>query len=138
VVERTINYIAEGVDDDGELVRCDCHSENGAKMFVDGLRFWVIKDLAGNVVDSESWYVAERNMWHAEVRFVRTTSDRSGVVGLTSDKNAGPVAAVPELVRACALFLMHDSAGAQAGFGHEEVKAAIVAAMDRAGLINGR
>lgn len=47
-----------------------------------------------------NWYVAERTMWHAEVRFVRTSEDKSGVVGLTSDRDAKLVAAAPELLSA--------------------------------------
>jgi len=47
-----------------------------------------------------TWYVAERTMWHAEVRFVRTSEDKSGVVGLTSDRDAKLVAAAPELLSA--------------------------------------
>lgn len=47
-----------------------------------------------------NWYVAERTMWHAEVRFVRTSEDKSGVVGLTSDRDAKLVAAAPDLLTA--------------------------------------
>ena len=46
------------------------------------------------------WYVAERAMWHCEVRFVRTSEDTSGVVGVTSDGNAKLIAAAPDLLKA--------------------------------------
>lgn len=43
------------------------------------------------------WYTAERSRGNAEVRFVRTDLDKSGVVGLTNDADAPLIAAAPEL-----------------------------------------
>jgi hypothetical protein len=73
-----------------------------------------------------TWYVAERRIWQATVRFVRTTHDTSGVIGVTNDTDAALIAAapdlqealqallaVPEVARACPMVLLKK---AQAAF----------------------
>ena len=47
------------------------------------------------------WYVAERGMWNGDVRFVRTSEDKSGVVGVTNEGSAKLISAAPELLKAC-------------------------------------
>lgn len=44
------------------------------------------------------YYVAERTLWHGEVRMIRTTLDKSAVIGVTNDGDATVFAAVPSLM----------------------------------------
>ncbi len=51
------------------------------------------------------YYVAERAYWQGDVRFIRTSFDKSGVIGLTSDNDAPLFSAAPNLLEACELAL---------------------------------
>lgn len=51
------------------------------------------------------WYVAEKAMWQAQVRFIRTSEDKSGVVGLTNDRDASLVSAAREMFEALEALL---------------------------------
>ncbi len=46
------------------------------------------------------YYIAERAYWQGDVRFIRTSFDKSGVIGLTNDKDAPLFAASLELFEA--------------------------------------
>lgn len=47
------------------------------------------------------WYVAEKARFQGDVRFVRTSTDSSGIIGVTNDHDAHFIAAAPDLLERC-------------------------------------
>lgn len=53
-----------------------------------------------DVITPGVWFVAERGRWNGDVRFIRTSADDSGVVGVTADRDAAAVAMAPMVLDA--------------------------------------